>query len=90
MSSVSTPPIRTRPACVLRLYTLQHRGQEAAGMASVDHGVAHVHKGKGLVPAVFNEDNLSTLKGVRDRSHPIQHHGRHRPAQRPAARHRDD
>ena len=45
------------------LYTLQHRGQEAAGMASVDHGVAHVHKGQGLVPAVFNEDNLSTLKG---------------------------
>ena len=32
-------------------------------MASVDHGVAHVHKGQGLVPAVFNEDNLSTLKG---------------------------
>ena len=45
------------------LYTLQHRGQEAAGMASVDHGVAHVHKGQGLVPAVFNEENLSTLKG---------------------------
>ena len=45
------------------LYTLQHRGQEAAGMASVDGGVAHVHKGQGLVPAVFNEENLSTLKG---------------------------
>ena len=45
------------------LYTLQHRGQEAAGMASVDRGVAHVHKGQGLVPAAFNEEILSTLKG---------------------------
>lgn len=45
------------------LYTLQHRGQEAAGIASVDDGVAHIHKGQGLVSAVFNEDNLSTLKG---------------------------
>jgi len=45
------------------LYTLQHRGQEAAGLASVDDGVAHVHKGQGLVPQVFNEENLSTLKG---------------------------
>jgi len=45
------------------LYTLQHRGQEAAGIATCDQGVAHVHKGQGLVPTVFNEDNLSTLKG---------------------------
>ena len=45
------------------LYTLQHRGQEAAGIVSVDNGVAHVHKGQGLVSSVFNEDNLSTLHG---------------------------
>lgn len=45
------------------LYTLQHRGQEAAGLASVDEGVAHIHKGQGLVSAVFNEENLSTLRG---------------------------
>jgi len=45
------------------LYTLQHRGQEAAGIATCDQGMAHVHKGQGLVPTVFNEDNLSTLKG---------------------------
>jgi len=45
------------------LYTLQHRGQEAAGIATCDQGVAHVHKGQGLVPTVFNEDNLSTLEG---------------------------
>ena len=45
------------------LYTLQHRGQEAAGIATCDDGTAHVHKGQGLVSTVFNEDNLSTLKG---------------------------
>jgi amidophosphoribosyltransferase len=45
------------------LYTLQHRGQEAAGIVSVDDGVAHVHKGQGLVSSVFNEENLSTLHG---------------------------
>jgi len=45
------------------LYTLQHRGQEAAGIATCDDGVAHVHKGRGLVSSVFNEDNLSTLAG---------------------------
>ena len=45
------------------LHTLQHRGQEAAGIVSCDRGVAHLHRGPGLVGSVFNEENLSTLKG---------------------------
>jgi amidophosphoribosyltransferase len=45
------------------LHTLQHRGQEAAGIATSDNGIAHIHKGQGLVSTVFNEDNVSTLKG---------------------------
>ena len=45
------------------LYTLQHRGQEAAGIVTCDDGVAHVHKGQGLVSSVFNEENLATLAG---------------------------
>ncbi|MBT5140735.1 MAG: amidophosphoribosyltransferase [Acidimicrobiaceae bacterium] len=45
------------------LHTLQHRGQEAAGIATSDDGIAHIHKGQGLVSTVFNEDNVSTLKG---------------------------
>lgn len=45
------------------LYALQHRGQESAGICTVDHGIAHIHKGLGLVSQVFNEDNLRILRG---------------------------
>ena len=45
------------------LHTLQHRGQESAGIASCDSGVVHLHRGRGLVGSVFNEENLSTLVG---------------------------
>ena len=45
------------------LYALQHRGQESAGIATCDGGVAYLHKGMGLVSQVFNEDNLRPLKG---------------------------
>jgi amidophosphoribosyltransferase len=48
----------------LGLYALQHRGQEAAGIVSVDDaGVARAHKGHGLVADVFNEDILRSLEG---------------------------
>jgi amidophosphoribosyltransferase len=45
------------------LYALQHRGQEAAGIVTCDGGTLHVHKNMGLVSQIFNEANLSTLKG---------------------------
>ena len=45
------------------LYTLQHRGQESAGIVSCNNGAAHMHRGPGLVGSIFNEDNLSTLRG---------------------------
>ena len=45
------------------LHTLQHRGQEAAGIVSCDEGTAHLHRGPGLVGSIFNEENLATLKG---------------------------
>jgi len=45
------------------LYALQHRGQESAGIAVSDgKDIAH-HKGMGLVNQVFNERNISELKG---------------------------
>ncbi|HLZ45275.1 MAG TPA: amidophosphoribosyltransferase [Gemmatimonadales bacterium] len=48
----------------LGLYSLQHRGQESAGVVTVDGaGVAHAHRGMGLVSDVFSEAVLSGLPG---------------------------
>jgi amidophosphoribosyltransferase len=46
------------------LHALQHRGQEGAGIVSVDdNGHLSRIKGLGLVTEVFNQANLSQLKG---------------------------
>ena len=45
------------------LYSLQHRGQEGAGIVTADGEVAYSHKGMGLVWQIFNEDALEPLKG---------------------------
>ncbi len=45
------------------LYALQHRGQEAAGIAVSDGDSVRVHKDLGLVSQVFNERNLAPLSG---------------------------
>ena len=45
------------------LYALQHRGQESAGICTAERGIAHIHKGLGLVSQIFNEDNLQVLRG---------------------------
>ena len=45
------------------LHSLQHRGQEAAGISSSDGEKLHTIKDRGLVMSVFNEDKLSTLSG---------------------------
>ena len=45
------------------LYALQHRGQEAAGIAVSDGARMRLHKDVGLVSQVFNEYNLTPLKG---------------------------
>src|SRR5437879_1747072 len=48
----------------LGLYSLQHRGQESAGMVVVNgEGVARSHRGMGLVSDVFSERVLSELPG---------------------------
>jgi len=45
------------------LYALQHRGQEAAGMAVSDGETMMVYKELGLVSQVFDETVLSSLRG---------------------------
>jgi amidophosphoribosyltransferase len=45
------------------LYALQHRGQESAGIAVSDGARIVVYKDMGLVPQVFDESVLHTLRG---------------------------
>ena len=45
------------------LYALQHRGQEAAGIAVSDGRAIRVHKSQGLVSQVFNDKKLAPLVG---------------------------
>ncbi|WP_153502715.1 amidophosphoribosyltransferase [Cumulibacter manganitolerans] len=45
------------------LYALQHRGQEAAGIAVSDGSQIVVYKDVGLVSQVFDEATLSSLRG---------------------------
>ncbi|MRJ02634.1 MAG: amidophosphoribosyltransferase [Epsilonproteobacteria bacterium] len=45
------------------LFSLQHRGQEAAGIASSDGEKIHLVKGRGLVTQVFDGEKLELLTG---------------------------
>jgi len=45
------------------LHSLQHRGQEAAGISSADGKKLHTIKKRGLVMRVFDEEKLKTLSG---------------------------
>src|SRR5512143_1149733 len=45
------------------LYALQHRGQEAAGIAVADGQTISMHKGIGLVSQVFTATTMAELKG---------------------------
>ncbi|HWZ85078.1 MAG TPA: amidophosphoribosyltransferase [Thermoanaerobaculia bacterium] len=47
----------------LGLYALQHRGQESAGIASLEGGEIHVEREMGYVADVFDEARLSRLPG---------------------------
>ncbi|MGZ3695445.1 MAG: amidophosphoribosyltransferase, partial [Bdellovibrionota bacterium] len=50
----------------LGLFTLQHRGQDAAGILSYSEGEGpgfHLFKDNGLVESVFNEEIVNRLPG---------------------------
>ena len=51
------------------LFALQHRGQEAAGIAVADGSTARIHKEVGLVGQIFTPERLAPLVG----SHAIGH-----------------
>jgi amidophosphoribosyltransferase len=48
----------------LGLHALQHRGQESAGIVTVDSGRLYVHRAMGLVQEVFTPDALARLPGT--------------------------
>ena len=45
------------------LTVLQHRGQDAAGIATAEGGKLRVHKGNGLVRDVFDASSMAELEG---------------------------
>lgn len=45
------------------LYAIQHRGQESAGIAISNGQEITYHRGMGLVPEVFTEENIERLDG---------------------------
>jgi len=46
------------------LFALQHRGQEAAGIAVADGQVMSLHKGVGLISQIFRSQTLDELQGL--------------------------
>lgn len=50
--------------CYYGLHSLQHRGQEAAGILVENHKKLSIHKGEGLVTEVFDAERISQMEGV--------------------------
>ncbi len=47
------------------LFALQHRGQDSSGIAVCMNGDVFAHKGKGLVPDVFDQERLDSFHGAK-------------------------
>ena len=58
---VSSPSEDVAQLVFFGLFALQHRGQEAAGIAVSDGSQARIHKADGLVTHVFTPANLAPL-----------------------------
>lgn len=55
--------------CYYGLQSLQHRGQEGAGIVTSNGEQLHTHRGQGLVNAVFGKDELESLTGTMGVAH---------------------
>jgi len=53
----------TSKVAYFTLYSLQHRGQESAGIAVANGGRIELYRGMGLVTEIFDESTLSKLRG---------------------------
>ena len=51
------------PQVYYGLFSLQHRGQESAGIATVKDDQIELHKGMGLVGEIFTPEVLSRIRG---------------------------
>ena len=59
---VSSPAEDVAQMVFFGLFALQHRGQEAAGIAVSDGVQARIHKADGLVSHVFTPANLAPMR----------------------------
>jgi amidophosphoribosyltransferase len=60
---ISSPAEDVAQMVFFGLFALQHRGQEAAGIAVSDGTQARIHKADGLISNVFTPVNLEPLRG---------------------------
>jgi len=61
--AIATPTDDAASQAFFGLYALQHRGQEAAGIAAADGRAIRVHKDQGLVGQVFKPGTIDPLVG---------------------------
>lgn len=61
--SLRDPAVNVAKPIYYALHALQHRGQEAAGISVHDGKVMRTHRGMGLVSEVFDDAQMSLLRG---------------------------
>ena len=55
--------VEVAPWILSGLHTIQHRGQESAGISVIKNGIVNTHVGMGLVADVFSDNIVELLNG---------------------------